>query len=97
MKKLTILAVAVLAFAATSCKKAYTCSCTTTFNYSGFSPDTYKDDSEEYSKKMTKKTAEAACDNKADSFDNSYKNALTDNGTDTNPGVTAKTECELKD
>ena len=57
----------------------------------------YKDDSEAYSKKMSKKTAESACDNKQASLDASYKNALTDNGVDPNPGVTAKSDCELKD
>jgi len=97
MKKITLLAAVLVLIAFTSCKKAYTCSCKTTFNYGGgISPDTYADDSEVYSAKMNKKTAESACDNKAESIDASYKNALTDNGTDPDPGVTTKTECELK-
>jgi hypothetical protein len=97
MKKITILAVAALAISFASCKKSYTCACTTTLNFSGSTPSTYKDDATSYSKKMNKKTAEAACDNKKASLDASWKNGLTDNGTDPNPGVTASTSCDLKD
>lgn len=96
MKKITILAVALLAISFASCKKEYTCACTTTLSYTG-GKDDYKDDAQAYSKKMSKKTAEAACDEKQVAIDASYKNALTDNGVEPDPGVTAKTACELKD
>jgi len=96
MKKITILALALVAISFASCKKEYTCACTTTISYSGGN-DLYKDDAQPYSKKMSKKTAEAACDEKQTAIDASYKNAFTDNGVDQNPGISAKTACELKD
>jgi hypothetical protein len=99
MKKITILAVAALAISLASCKKSYTCACTTTINFNGstISNAYYKDDATSYSKKMNKKTAQAACDNKKASLDASWKNGLTDNGTYPNPGITASTSCDLKD
>jgi hypothetical protein len=96
MKKITLLAAVIVVASFTSCKKAYTCSCSTVFTYSTGSPDTYKDDAKAYSKKMNKKTAQAACDEKKAAIDADYKNALTNNGTDPNPGVTTATTCDLK-
>jgi hypothetical protein len=92
------LAIAVAAIGFTSCKKEYTCSCTTTVNFgSGVPQSIYKDNAAAYNKKMNEKTAKAACDEKQKALDASWKNGLTDNGTDPNPGVTASTSCDLKD
>jgi hypothetical protein len=99
MKKLIILSAALLAFAATSCKKAYTCNCVTTDTYtdpSGNETYVYKNTSKAYSAKMSKKQAESACDHEETAVHSTYLNAYTDNGSSPDPTFSTNTECSIK-
>lgn len=57
MKKITLLAIALVAISVTSCKKDRTCSCTVTDNSPGSTTSEYK----VVYKKITKSNAKAAC------------------------------------
>ncbi len=73
MKMKFILASIIFVFYFTSCKKAYTCSCTTTIVEPVAGTFISKDDSTPYSRKMNKKTAQSACDNKRASIEQENK------------------------
>lgn len=98
MKKLFIPVALVLSLA--SCKKAYTCSCSTVYTYddgAGYSTETWADDDKVYSAKMSKKAATAACDAEKASLEKSFNNAITDNGQYTlGAGESIVSSCTLK-
>lgn len=74
MKKMTLLAVAALAISFASCKKDYTCECTTTVN--GGSATTASSNTG----KMKKADAEAKCNEGDKTYDllgNTYKTECT--------------------
>ncbi len=83
MKKHLIVTLSLLAFF--SCKKKYTCDCSTlvkmsynsSTNYSG----TFQADKKQYSEKMTKKQAEVACEHQRTAIETDFKNGYQ--GTDT--------------
>lgn len=85
-----------------SCKKNYTCNCTTTtmaYNYSTgqLRPIVAEGDGVSYSQKLSKKNAEAACKHEEVAIQQSLYNAWTDNGyTIRRPDETVTTVCELK-
>jgi hypothetical protein len=90
MKKIIVLSF-IAAAALSSCKKAYTCACVTTYYYNG----NHVMDVETgvaYRKTMTKKTAVAACEHEAASLD---KNAVYAVGND--PAFTTNVTCTLKE
>jgi hypothetical protein len=95
MKILNILLILLGIFFSSSCKKVYTCSCTTTLLYTSGGAVNYLDNSEKYSEKMNKRTAESACENKEKSLNSSYSNALSNNGSTASPVATAVTQCVL--
>ena len=76
-----------------SCKKNYTCDCTTTWTYSG-GTEVNKNSSKEYSSKLTKKQAEATCDHEAESLESTIQNINTTNGSSPAMG-SVMAECEL--
>lgn len=87
-----------LALATVSCKKTYTCECSTITSASsqGFSISfPSKSDSKAYSKKMTKKQAEAACDHMAESIESSER-AIFEQDPDPELQLSVKTKCSLE-
>jgi phage-related tail protein len=94
MKKIVLLIAAIASLGFASCKKAYTCECTTTITSGSFS-DSYLSSAKEYSKKMSKKQAQSACDHEAESIQSTANNSITDNGNDPAFAV-ATTACSLK-
>jgi hypothetical protein len=100
MKKVIIPALAIAMLSLASCKKAYTCACTSTWSYTIGSTsytDTYDDDAAVYSKKMSKKTAQAACDAEKASVEKTFQNAITENGQyPMDSGESLSTTCTLK-
>ena len=100
MKKITLLAAVIAVASFASCKKAYTCACTTTVtspNYlgTGTTTNVYNDDAAAYGKKMNKKTAQSACDAEKASMEQTFKNAETSNGQYTSTSVST-VDCTLK-
>lgn len=81
-----------------SCKKEYTCSCSTTmvggsvFNGQGY----FVSKSEPMDSKMTEKQAKAVCAHEAEAIDETYKNIFTGNGTQSSQGWYTKTNCTLQ-
>jgi hypothetical protein len=98
MKNKTLfVAVMFLALACTSCKKAYTCECTTTTTGTSQGVSLSfpsKSDSKAYGKKMSKKQAEAACDHMATSVQSTEENAFAQE-PDPDVTFTVKTKCSL--
>lgn len=77
MKKYLIVLFSVLALA--SCKKKYTCDCSTVVSESrgGGTTNylfTFPADKKQYSEKMTKKQAEAACEHQQNAIETVFKN-----------------------
>jgi len=66
MKKVTILAIAVLAVMGTSCKKPRTCTCTYTAYANGLG---YSGTSSTYTIVDTKKKASASCEGLSDTYE----------------------------
>lgn len=95
MKKIILTSAVLLAFVAVSCKKPYTCTCTTTTTYSGGSPDINKSHVKEYSEKMTQKQAESACDHEEQAIKSTFDASFTENGSQPAFGQVSTT-CELQ-
>ena len=96
MKKIFLLLVLAATFS--SCKKTYTCDCTTTFNYlsSGSYPSTtYESNSVAYTNQMTKRKATAACEHEGKNINSTYVNIKTNNSPGSLSGVSIATECKL--
>ena len=93
MRKI-ILIVAVFSLGIVSCKKTYTCECTTSSNYAGITENN-KSSASNYSTKMTKKQAQSACEHEAQSVKSTFENSFSENGTATT-SATVVTNCELK-
>ncbi|MGZ3930545.1 MAG: hypothetical protein ACXVPQ_08320 [Bacteroidia bacterium] len=91
-----IILTVLLVTALVSCKKNYTCSCTTTIIYPNNSQDVYQSGTDPYSKKMTEAQAQAACDKQGRDLDKMYLNAFTDNGQYSSGGYSAKTSCSIR-
>jgi len=90
----------ILIFTGASCKKAYTCQCstTTTIPSSVTQGDPYttinRSQNIEYSAKMKKKQAEAACEHEQQTISSIMQNGWTENGT-YNSGIVSVTTCDL--
>ncbi len=80
MKKLILIGAALVAISFTSCKKIWTCECTSSVTVGG--QTTTSSASGKSEKKMSKKDAKSDCESK--------------NGTTETAGVTTKLECGLK-
>ncbi len=79
-----------------SCKKDYTCACTTYYTMNGFSM-VWEDDNASYNKKMNKKTAQSSCDAEKASMEKSAQNLFTNNGANPMPaGESVTVKCTLK-
>lgn len=94
MKNITLLVAALVLIGFSSCKKAYSCECTTTLNYVGTTPDTYGSKTTTYSEKMTKKQAQSACDHEAVTIKSNFNDVITQAGA--TGFVTPSTACTLK-
>jgi len=97
MKKIMIMAV-FASLTAASCKKSYTCNCTTTDRDSSGSTVqtyTYKNSSTVYSEKMSKKQAEAACKHEEQAVHSTYSNWFSNNGSSPDPKYTTTTSCQI--
>lgn len=92
--KTILLTLLLLSFVSISCKKKYTCECTTTSNYAAIT-ETNKSMANTYNSKMTKKQAQSACDHEAQSIKSTFENSFSENGT-ASTTVTVVTTCELK-
>jgi hypothetical protein len=104
MKVAILPALTIVMLSLVSCKKTYTCACTSTYSVttsSGSSVVTnsgyYDDGGGAYGKKMNKKTAQAACDAEKASFEKAMMNTYTNNGSEPlDANESLSTECTLK-
>lgn len=88
MKKIVLLSFAIAAISLASCKKSYSCSCTTKATGQGFNEEVTSSNS--YSEKMKEKQAKAACANSQTAVKATADKAY--NGT----GASVTTTCEVK-
>ena len=84
-----------------SCKKNYTCSCTTVLigksSNGSYITNTQPGTDKEYSQKLTKKQAESACSYEQNAIQTSFNRAYTDNGyAPLKSGESINTTCNLK-
>lgn len=97
MKHILLAAVSMLAIASVSCKKTYSCDCTTTTTVSipGFgSIPVVTKSNEAYSAKMTKKQAQAACDHEAITIESMEKDVIAKDTSGLD--ITASTKCKIE-
>lgn len=92
MRKI-ILITAIISLGSVSCKKTYTCECTTSSNYAG-AIENNKSGATKYDSKMTKKQAQSACDHEAQSIKSTFENSFSENRTAAT-SATVVTSCEL--
>ncbi len=68
----------------TSCKKSYTCSCSTSWTYKSssgnYNTQTFAGDKSAYGSKLTKKQAKNACEHERVATETNFTNVITDNG-----------------
>ena len=83
-----------------SCKKEYSCDCTSTvtFTDNGFSYTQYfKNESTPYSQKLSEKQAESVCDHEEETIASTLRNNITANGTQPfPPEIQLTVGCNLK-
>ena len=87
MKNVTLVLILLVFLSLVSCKKSYTCDCTTvTTAVDPKYPSVIRNESTSmpYSEKMTEKQAKATCDHQAESIKSTYNNSFTGNGTRAN-------------
>lgn len=101
MKNLLVISGALILFLA-SCKKEFTCTCTTTYvfknnNTSGFVTTVIPGNDVKYAKKLSQKQANASCDDEQNSVQTSFINSATNSGTrPLQSGESVTTSCGLK-
>jgi hypothetical protein len=84
-----------------SCKKKYTCDCSTAYTYKSQNTGDYltltiPGDKNAYSQKMTKKQATDACKNQQDAVQSDFTNGITNNGQQPlGPGESIQTTCSI--
>ncbi|MCD6017547.1 MAG: hypothetical protein K0S53_668 [Bacteroidetes bacterium] len=94
MKIKSIVAVLLIASSLPSCKKQYTCECTTMYSISGQSSTETTGDT--YSEKMKEKQADAACDETEAKLSKASKDHAADVEYFSGETTTATTTCKLK-
>ncbi len=69
----------------TSCKKSYTCSCSTNWTYKtssgAYNTETFAGDKSAYSSKLTKNQAKNACNHERVATETNFTNGITGNGS----------------
>jgi hypothetical protein len=86
MKKLILLFLAgTLILSISSCKKTYTCSCSTTYtfknsNNNGYTTIIIPAEKKAYSRKMSEKKAKVACTHEGVAIQTNFENGITGNG-----------------
>jgi hypothetical protein len=90
----------VILISLSSCKKNYTCSCTTYLTYKtnsgNFNTQSFPGDKAEYKEKFTKKQAKSACEHMATAVQTNIKNSFTDNGRYfLQAGESIETKCDI--
>ncbi len=88
-----------LIFANTSCKKRYSCRCSSTLTFPQPNRSSiqgvYQPKTTPISEKMTKKQAKEVCDHEGKSINQTYMNLATNNGTQP-AGFSSSTVCKLE-
>ncbi len=84
-----------------SCKKIYTCECTTNYTYKSSSGSlftvAYPGETMEYSEKMKEKQAKAACAHEVPTIESDFTKFITDNGrVPMESGEKVVTDCSIK-
>jgi hypothetical protein len=96
-----ILLPALFALAFSSCKKSYTCDCSTVYTYKShntgdFVTLTIPGDKNAYGQKMTKNQAVEACKHEQESTQSDFTNGITGSGqTPLEPGESIQTNCSI--
>lgn len=102
MTKSLLLLPGLALLALSSCKKTYTCECSTDFTYRSSSSGslftaTYPGETTQYSEKMREKQAKAACAHEAPTIEKNFSNFITDNGKfPLKSGEKITTSCSIK-
>ncbi len=101
-KNTNVVALIAIVIAMASCKKSYTCSCTTNTvitvpAYPGYPGGTFtlpsETQSSAYAEKMTKAQAKSACDHEKETLENSEKDAFAKNALLKNIKYSVSTTC----
>jgi hypothetical protein len=97
--KIFLVIIIAMVLVCASCRKTYTCECTTTISVpTGFGsfPIPAQSEKKAYGSKMTKKQAEANCDHEAESIESIAKAVVKEVYGSGSEQVTINTKCEIK-
>lgn len=95
VKKMILSAAVAAAFI--SCRKHYTCSCSTHVMYPDQTQDVYQSIGKPYSQKLTKNQAVTVCRKEEKDLDSMYVHALTDNGQHSAYGISTSSSCLIQE